>query len=42
LAVPLLPKPVFGKSDTEDISQAERNELKRTVPLLVAKYKGEL
>ncbi|QDQ41200.1 addiction module toxin RelE (plasmid) [Legionella geestiana] len=33
---------LFGKSDTENISQAERNELKRTVPLLVAKYKGEL
>lgn len=33
---------LFGKSEKENISQSERNELKRTVPLLVAKYKGEL
>ena len=33
---------LFGKSEKEDITQAERNTLKRTVPLLVAKYRGEL
>ena len=33
---------LFGKTEKEDITQAERNTLKRTVPLLVAKYKGEL
>lgn len=33
---------LYGKSEKENISQAERNELKRTVPLLVAKYRGEL
>lgn len=33
---------LFPKSDKENISQAERNELKRTVPILVAKYRGEL
>lgn len=33
---------LFGKSEKENITQAERNELKRTVPLLVAKYRGEL
>jgi len=33
---------LFGKSEKENISQAERNELKRIVPLLVAKYRGEL
>ncbi len=33
---------LFGKSEKDNISSAERNELKRTVPLLVAKYRGEL
>ena len=33
---------LFGKNEKEDITQAERNTLKRTVPLLVAKYRGEL
>jgi len=33
---------LFGKSEQEDITQADRNTLKRTVPLLVAKYRGEL
>ena len=33
---------IFGKSNKENISEAERNELKRTVPLLVEKYRGEL
>lgn len=32
----------YGKSDKDNITDAERNELKRTVPLLVAKYRGEL
>ena len=29
---------MYSKSDKENISQQERNELKRTVPLLVDKY----
>ncbi len=33
---------IFGKSEKEDITQEERNQLKRTVPLLVTKYRGEL
>ena len=33
---------IFGKSEKEDISQEEKNQLKRTVPLLIAKYRGEL
>ena len=33
---------LYGKSQKENISDAERNQLKRTVPLLVAKYRGEL
>ena len=33
---------LFGKSKKENISDTERNQLKRTVPLLVAKYRGEL
>ena len=33
---------LYGKSEKENISQAERNQLKQTVPLLVAKYRGEL
>ena len=33
---------LYGKSDKENVTQEERNELKRTVPLLVAKYRGEL
>lgn len=33
---------LYGKSEKENISQAERNKLKQTVPLLVAKYRGEL
>ena len=33
---------VYGKSDKENITDSERNDLKRTVPLLVAKYRGEL
>lgn len=33
---------LYGKSDKENISESERNQLKQTVPLLVAKYKGEL
>lgn len=33
---------LFGKTEKEDITQGERNTLKRTVPLLVAKYRGEL
>ena len=33
---------LFGKTEKEDLTQAERNTLKRTVPLLVAKYRGEL
>lgn len=33
---------LYGKSNKANISQAERNELKRIVPMLVAKYRGEL
>lgn len=33
---------VYGKSGKENISESERNDLKRIVPLLVAKYRGEL
>ena len=33
---------LYAKSDKENITQEERNELKRTVPLLVTKYRGEL
>jgi mRNA-degrading endonuclease RelE of RelBE toxin-antitoxin system len=33
---------LFGKSEKEDITQGERNTLKQTIPLLVAKYRGEL
>lgn len=33
---------LFGKSDKENLTQAERNTLKRLVPGLIAKYKGEL
>lgn len=32
----------YGKSDKENITEAERNQLKRAVPLLVEKYRGEL
>lgn len=33
---------VYGKSEKENISEAERNELKRLVPLLIDKYRGNL
>ncbi len=33
---------VYGKSNKETISNAEKNQLKRSVPLLVDKYIGEL
>lgn len=33
---------LYGKSDKENITDSERNQLKKTVPLLVAKYRGEL
>jgi len=33
---------LYGKSKKENISDNERNELKQTIPLLVAKYIGEL
>jgi len=33
---------LYGKSKKENLTQAERNILKRLVPVLVAKYKGEL
>ena len=33
---------VYSKAEKENISQAERNELKRLVPATVAKYRGEL
>ena len=33
---------LYGKSDKENITDSERNHLKKTIPLLVAKYKGEL
>lgn len=32
----------YGKSDKENITDSERNDLKRSIPLLVAKYRGEL
>lgn len=32
----------YGKSEKENISEAERHELKRLVPLLVEKYRGDL
>lgn len=33
---------LYGKSDKENITDSERNQLKKTVPFLVAKYRGEL
>lgn len=33
---------LYGKSEKDNITQAERNELKHTVPQLVAKYKEGL
>lgn len=33
---------VYAKSEKENISQSERNTLKQTMPMLIAKYKGEL
>jgi len=33
---------LYGKSEKENISHAECNALKRLVPAIVAKYRGEL
>ena len=33
---------MYEKSEKDNITQAERNELKRMLPLLVSKYRGEL
>jgi mRNA-degrading endonuclease RelE of RelBE toxin-antitoxin system len=33
---------IYSKSEKENISQQERNELKRSIPLLVSKYLEDL
>ena len=33
---------VYAKSEKDNLSDDEKNQLRKTVPLLVAKYKGEL
>ena len=33
---------LYGKSDKENITDSEKNQLKRAIPLLVSKYRGEL
>jgi hypothetical protein len=33
---------LYSKSEKENLTEAERNELKRLVPATVAKYKGDL
>jgi len=33
---------LYGKSQKENVTQAEKNELKKTVPLLIDKYMEDL
>ena len=33
---------LYGKNNQENITDSEKNQLKKTIPLLVAKYRGEL